>query len=83
MEMTNEAKQAESKSAKYQNEKNQIKKLYSSGKLKILGFIQGNVLEYSCHKFSSNVIEKSLKQADKEQVGNIINEILSMPQSED
>jgi hypothetical protein len=64
--MTNEAKQAESKSAKYQNEKNQIKKLYNSGKLKILGYIQGNVLDYSCHKFSSNVIEKFLKQADKE-----------------
>jgi hypothetical protein len=76
MDMSNEEKQKDSLNHRYHNEKNQIKKLYASSRQKIYSFIFGKIEKLSCHKFASNVIEKSLKEGQYDQIISIVNEIL-------
>ena len=53
-----------------------MKSLYEQGRKSIYQAINGKVFEYSCHKFASNVIEKCLIQGSKEQVSEIVLEVL-------
>ena len=82
MDMSNESKQMEIFNHRYHNEKNSIQKLYRNSRLKVYSYLQGKIEQYSCHKFASNVIEKSLKEGEYEQIISIINEILMINSDE-
>lgn len=53
-----------------------LTKHISNSKQEIVNTICGNVVEYSKHKFASNVVEKSVLYGSKNQIRQILNEIL-------